>query len=455
MGDAGVNTWAARESATHRRVGNRSESDPAHLVGLSLIAQLQATAGNKAVVHLLATHPAGQAPERSPAVDPSVQRRPSAADRTRRRRAAKLKAVDARVLLQSSLPFALARLNAGQLAQMQRVLDESVVNPLVRVSESDKRLRLDFKTLLSSDALTTRSDNPDEGRYLKRVRQTLISKGVWLRFEPKLVRDPEDPSRHIFDPRAFEVWLSLGPDGDAIPSPTGELTREALLGTTLLGAGYYEQVHQGPAQSALDGEIKRLLGAIESGVDQHNMLATIRSQAFVGVAEASDLLGGADFPDRSIWDQPHQMVVRAMEMNVTGNLSGSQVFLVTAALLTRNAAQLLAQYIDDTGTGVQRAVKVLKVARTAGQVAEVGLAVTGIVGLARGGLALAGEGGGAALASDVDIAAEQLARRYAARNGIHADELSKVRYVPGPKGSVAGGVKPGTSSGAGTGFHNW
>ena len=37
--------------------------------------------------------------------------------------------------------------------------------------------------------------------------------------------------------------------------------------------------------------------------------------------------------------------------------------------------------------------------------------------------------------------------------GHGADELSAVRAMKGPKGSVAGGVKPGTSSGAGQGFH--
>jgi hypothetical protein len=228
-----------------------------------------------------------------------------------------------------------------------------------------------------------------------------------------------------------------------------------LLGTTAIGAGYYERVDQGPTQSALDHEIQRLLGDIESGVDQHNMLAKIRRDAFPGVAEAADLLGGADFPDRSIWDQPHKLVLRAMEMNVGGNISGSQAFLVAAAILTRNAARLLADYIEDTSTGVERAVTVLKVARTAGEVAEVGLAVTGVVGLARGAVGLAGGAGAGAVASDVDVAAEQLARRYAAQNGIHAEELSEVRYVPQPRGSVGGGVKPGGSSGAGTGWHKW
>jgi hypothetical protein len=471
-------------TAGRRQAGQRPD--------LARIFRLQLLAGNQAVVQMLQARPAGGAAPIG-TVSAQVQGRPSAAERRRRSRATALKAADARGLLQTSLPFALEHMTAEQVRQMQRVLDAAVVSPEVQkeadelyrrsviaqsgsrvtrdaamvrraeratenyvpVIESDMRIRLDFMSLLSSDALTPRTDNPDEGAYLTRVRQALAAKGVWLRFAPKLVRDPEDPSRHIIDQRAFEAWLSLGPDGDAIPTKSGELTRDALIGTTAIGAGYYERVDQGPAQSALDHEINRLLGNIESAVDQHNMLAKIRRDAFLGVAEASDLLGGADFPGRSIWDQPRKLVLRALEMNVGGNVSGSQAFLVAAAILTRNAARLLADYIDDTSTGVERAVTVLKVAKTAGEVAEAGLAVTGVVGLARGAVGLAGEAGVGAVVSDVDMAAEQLARRYAARSGIHAEELSDVRWVPQPRGSVGGGVKPGGSAGAGTGWHKW
>jgi hypothetical protein len=84
---------------------------------------------------------------------------------------------------------------------------------------------------------------------------------------------------------------------------------------------------------------------------------------------------------------------------------------------------------------------------------EAGLAVTGIVGLARGGVALAGDG--RAIATDLDLAAEQLTTRYTARNGSHADELKQISYVKQPPGRVGGGVKPGTSSGAGSGLHRW
>ncbi len=422
-------------------------------------------------------------------------RRPGPAGVDKRKRARALNATDARLLLQASLPFVLQNMMDSQVQQMQRVFDAAVVDPVVQaeandiyrrstvqtgslvshdprlvrradrvmegyipVTEADKRIRLDFKVLLTPEALRATTDNPDEVAYLESVRQTLAARGVWLRFGGKLVRDPDDPSRHIIDGRTFNVWLSLGPNGDAIPTETGRLTRESLLGTTVLGAGYYQRVYQGRVQSALDKEIRRLQSEIETGSMQHDMLAKIRRDSFVGVTEASDFLGGADFPDRSIWDQPHKLVLRALELNVGGNVTGSQAFLVAAAIVTRNAAQLLASYLNDTSAGAERAVTVLKVARTAGKVAEVGLAVTGVVGVVRGAAAIGGEAAAAgtrAAAGSVDEAAEKLVRQYVAKNPEIAEDLNNVRWVKGPPGSVAGGVKPGTSGGAGEGWHKW
>lgn len=446
---------------------------------------LQRKAGNRAVAAMLRGE---RRPPSRPT--PAVQRKPSAADRRRRARATKLKAADARKLIGDTLPHVLQSMTESQLDQLQKVFDASVVNPdvqseaaaidrksiiaesggyanrdpdlvakadrvrergLVPVGESDKRVRLDVDKLLTPDALAPRTDNPDEVTYLQRVKNTLNAKGVYLRVAPKLVKDPEDPSRHIIDPRQFEAWLSLGPAGDAIPTKDGRIDRDALIGTTVLGAGYYENVDQGPVQAAIDREVKRLRGQIEIGQEQHMLLSKNRNEAAPFVPEISDFFGGADFPDFSIWDQPHKLLLRAMEFNVGGNVNSSQPFLVVAAIATRNAANLLHQYIDDSSAGAERAIKVLKVAKTAGQVAEVGLAVTGVGLIAKGGRVVATE----VAASEVDVAAEALVKRYAARNGIGADELASVRYVPQPKGSIAGGVKPGTSSGAGSGWHKW
>jgi hypothetical protein len=463
------------------------------------VLRLQRLAGNRAVRELLgagsAKVPRAPRPtEGTAGRGRPVQRRPAAADRARRARATTLKAADARELLKASLPFVLERMTNDQVAQVQKVLDAAVINPEVQkeandilrrgtrqygtismtdkaaerksdrvmrdyvsIAESDKRVRLDWEAILAKDALTPRTDNPDEAKFLPRVRATLAQKGIWLRYEPKLVRNPEDPSQHIFDPRQFEAWLTVGPNGTPLKSPTGEITREVLLDSAF-GAAYWENVDHGPAQRALDTQIHTLLDAIDNGYEQREELRKIRADAAFGVAETVDFFGGASFPDTKRFDAAHKLVVRAMELNTNGNLSGSQAFLVNAGVVTRAAAQELKQYLDDIGTGGDRVVSVLKVARTAGHVAEAGLAVTGIVGLARGGVALAaGEGGAGAagLSSDVDVAADQLAKRYAAQNGIHADELSQVRYVKQPPGSTGGFVKAKHSYGAGQGWHRW
>ena len=196
-------------------------------------------------------------------------------------------------LLQKHLPYVLHVLTPAQLAQVQRVLDAEVVNPEVakqanevyrksvtaqsgnlvlrdqktvdrayrimatqiKASESDQHIRLDYKRLLTVDALTPVTDNPDEREYLGRVRNTLENKGIWLRFDNELVRDPDDSSRWIVDPRTFRAWLSVGYDGDAIPTNDGQLDREELLGTVLFGAGYYDAVHRGPTQRSLERQI--------------------------------------------------------------------------------------------------------------------------------------------------------------------------------------------------------
>src|ERR1044071_4837715 len=198
-----------------------------------------------------------------------------------RTRAIALKAADTRTLLQKHLPYVLTVLTPAQLAQVQRVLDAEVVNPEVakqandvyrkswtaqsgnlvlrdekmvnrayrimasqiKANESDHHIRLDYSRLLTVDALTPITDNPDEAEYLGRVRNTLESKGIWLRFDKQLVRDPDDQSRWMVDPRTFKAWLCIGYDGDGIPTNDGQLDREELLGTVLFGAGYYGAVH--------------------------------------------------------------------------------------------------------------------------------------------------------------------------------------------------------------------
>src|SRR4029453_7828760 len=234
-----------------------------------------------------------------------------------RQRPIALKAADARTLLQKNLPYVLHVLTPAQLAQVQRVLDAEVVNPeiakqanevyrksgtaqsgnlvvrdektvhrayrimasQIKASESDHHIRLDYKRLLTVDALTPATGNPDDAEHLGRVRNTLESKGIWLRFDKQLVRDPEDSSRWIVDPRTFRAWLSVGYDGDTIPTNDGQLDREELLGTVLFGAGYYDAVHRGPTQRSLDRQIAILSVEIDSGIAETNRLGSGKAKA--------------------------------------------------------------------------------------------------------------------------------------------------------------------------------
>src|SRR5262249_32251440 len=135
----------------------------------------------------------------------------------------------------------------------------------------------------------------------------------------------------------------------------------------------------------------------EEGVQEHNRLRARYRNAAPGVAEISDSVGGADLPDISIWDYPSSLVLKARQAKIHGNVMAPQTYLVVAAVATRNAAQLLAIYAEKSGPGAAEIVGALKVLKTAGQVAEVALALTGVVALARGAMVAAGAGGGGAM----------------------------------------------------------
>jgi len=335
-----------------------------------------------------------------------------------RQRAIDLKAADARLVLVSTLPYVLAIVTADELGQVQKVLDAAVVNPvvqkeyddlmrksviaqsgglanrdpdmvkrakkvldgLIQVSEQDKHLRLDYAKLLMPGALQTTTDNPDEARYLDSIRHTLTVDGAWLRFDYKMVRDPDDRSRWVMNQRTFEAWLSVGYDGDTIATPDGRLTRDALLDTRIFGAGYYRKVIRGNVQTALDKAVRYVRNKISDGETLHDMEDNARHQAVPGVAGVSDTLGGADFPSKSIWKPPNELVVRALSQNSNGNVKDASKTIFFAAEQTKAAARILDQYIEDTTKGAQRAVTILTVVKTAGRIAEIVLVIEAVIG---------------------------------------------------------------------------
>ena len=406
-----------------------------------------------------------------------------------RKHAIELGAVPLGTLLTSAgFSTVLVQLTAAQMNQLQRYLDAAVIDPAVQndantvfrkgtkvygqivvtdpetnrkvdrvmseyiyLHQLDDTVRLDLSKLLDPKALAPISDNPDEAEYLESVRRSLDRQGIWLRLAPIPVKDPNDLSRRFYDGKHFEVWLSLGPRGDQIPIKTGRIDREALLSTQIIGANYWRKVDEGPVQRALDEQVRTLRSQIEDGMALHAEMAKIRREATVGVVEISDVLGRADFPSYDIWDGPNRLVVSTMNMMNAGSTWGAGQLLIVAAITVRNAANLLNTYIAKTTSGAERSVKVLKVARTAGKVAEVGLAVTTGAAIFTG----AGAASGVAADAAVDAAAEKELAKYLARNPELAGELNSVKLVPGPRGTVLGNIKGGHSAGLGQGFEKW
>lgn len=420
--------------------------------------------------------------------------------REHRQKAASLNAADARALLSRSLPLVLKIMTPAQLEQVQKVMDAAVVNPAVKkeyedamrrsivtdwgrdggnyegvmlngrmvtrdvnlarraernnqpipVTAADHSIRIDFTKLLAPDAFTPRTDNPDEAVYMENVKKTLIANGVWLRIVQPQV------SAFVLDPRVFSVWLSVGQNSDefwTIPTENGQLTYKALLDTKALGAGYAREVVRGSVLETLRRESDRLARQINAGMSRHMSLQANRVTAFPGVTAISEALGGANFPDRAIWDVAHRLLIKSMELRVRGdNVMVSRAYFLAAAAVTRKGAKLIAEYIDDISSGGGKAVAILRVADTAGDIAEIGLAVTGATALIRGGAKMAAKGA----ASEIDVLMEREISKAMAKDPGFAHEVKQVLHVPGPKGTIlGGGIRSNQSTGAGTGWHKW
>lgn len=269
-----------------------------------------------------------------------------------RKGASALKATDACSLLTSALPVVHQIMTAAQIEQLQLVLDAggNAASKSVLVS----KWHLSSTKLLATDALSPTTKNPDETAYLNEIRQTLLQKGVWLRID-------ERPLRLRLPPR---LYLSLGPDGDEIPTKDGRLTRENLLANGSLGAGYESKVNQGPQQKAeLEKAIKRLCKNIEAGELQCKLLAQQVLEEDPRITGAKNLLGGrgfSGFPFSTIWAEPRKLMEKAEKFHSGGEIRASGALFLKASILATKAAKKINAYIDDTSTGALRAVAVLE-----------------------------------------------------------------------------------------------
>ena len=400
-----------------------------------------------------------------------------------RQKAKELGAPDAEALV-ATVPYLARLLSKKQMAQIQKVLDAAVLNPMyeeqyrkamkdaviarsgglvlrdrvkerkahrildrrIHVSQKYRHIRMNHNKMLTANALAPRTDNPDEADYLVKVRQILNSKGIWLRLGQPY--DPRGP-----DPRVWEFWFSLGYKGDTIETDDAIINREELLGTTMLGAGYYSSVMTGPVQTKLDRAFDRFDTEYDNGWSLHMELMRNRHSAAPGVAKVADVLGGASFPPTTIWDSPHKLRMTASQANIGGNVIKAQVYLLVAALVVANNAQLLADYLSKTIGGAETAVKILKVVEKVAIVAETVLMLVG-VGVKIRALRVAGT---KAISRDAvqEVADQYLRKKVLKQHGLTEAELKMLRTELQPKATVLGNVKGGHSAGMGRGNHRW
>jgi len=231
------------------------------------------------------------------------------------------------------------------------------------------QIRVNVASLLAPDALKPTSDNPDEAAYLLQVRSALDYHGVWLSVFFNQSQIARTTYTALNDPRRWFVTLSLG-NGDEFQTDTGRLTRDVILGTPLLGGGYYEHVYQGPTWRLLNEMADRVSAKVAEGWRLHHAWAQNRAEAKPGVVWTADKLGRATWPSESIWDQPHHAVVRFRTLFNKGQLMEATKYLILAATLAEWNSKAVHEYIKATMKGAEKAVSILEIAVIAGKIAE-------------------------------------------------------------------------------------
>lgn len=379
-------------------------------------------------------------------------------DSETRKRAKRLHSEDAFTLLVETFPALVEAFTPSQINLVQNVLDAAVVNPdvdheysemlkkavigvvggrliydarkerkadrildqKVAVSERDRHIRLDAKDLIDAGAFEPLTDNPDEAKVLSNIKATIKEKGIWLRIYQPFVKSQTDPSRSILDPRNFQVWLSVGYDGESIPTSSGRIGRDELLATGIFAKAYTDGVTNGKVNKTLKQQIDILEVEIEDNIKEHRRLVDRYEDALPGVAEVSDWAGDADLPDISIWNNAKRFLSRASELRLLDKTPGAEAFLFAAAIETVNAAQDVADYRNNSIRGAAKVVGVLKAVVVVTAVLETVFQAFNIVCAVR------------SLAEMSRIAGE-LVKKISRESPEWASELASVRYFRMPK----------------------
>lgn len=337
-----------------------------------------------------------------------------------RKRAIELKAADARTILLSNMPLVYHALTAPQRDQVQRFLDAQVLNPVIerefkeldrksiitesngytnrnpaivaqrdkkseeyiRLGNNDKRIRLDLSKLLARDAFQMQTDNPDEARYHLAVRQTVVSKGVWLRLDRRNPAAGGQPgSFPENDPRRYSFALSVGPDENSslIPTMNGIISRDALVRTGLFADHYYQRVINGPTRKFLDRAIDRLRIEIAHGWGDHLQYVGADGKAENSVSRRMvEAKAGVDLPDIRIWDVARSNLHLASNDIVEGRFSAAHEHIQVAAVLIVIGAQAINYYMKETSQAASQIATALGYVVTATEIAEKLLAIFAI-----------------------------------------------------------------------------
>lgn len=362
----------------------------------------------------------GNAIQRDRGQASSRRRRPGRGSSSTRSRAAALGAPEASAVIADQLPALLPHVGPAQLDRLQTVIDAAAVNPaveaevaaleskawirygslavrderighradrarerLVPVGEGDRRIRLDYRRLVDAGVFPATAANPDEARFLALLRRRLEASGVWLRVNDR--RITRGPGGATWERSMVpELWLSLGPDGDHIPAPRGQLTREALLETTAIGALHYRTVYQNPARVEMDRLSARLQGEIVAGATEHGAEKAKRDNPSIPyVPEIAEWIGDAEFPDPNVWSVAWVLYRTGSDLLLQNQVDAARPFLLAAAAVARSASAALAEYVDRRSSGAAVAVKWLERVETAAAIVGSVLTVGGIV---RGGV---------------------------------------------------------------------